>query len=148
TFSQVLWNPYPLYPGALVTSGPADMEATFRAPRSGRYHAWIEGSFARRLNLSVDGRRVGHTTASLENPGAYELIGAVRLARGKHRLTISQGGGDLRPGNGGYRSSLRHMGPIVFNPARDEQFAVTYLRAADWRRLIGMNADWLEIVRR
>ncbi|MGH2944418.1 MAG: hypothetical protein ACRDLN_16780, partial [Solirubrobacteraceae bacterium] len=78
----------------------------------------------------------------------YELIGAVWLARGRHRLSISQGGGDLRPGNGGYRSSLRHIGPIVFNPAPDEQFPVTYLRPGEWRRLVGMNADWLEIVRR
>ncbi|MDQ3678563.1 MAG: DUF3488 domain-containing protein, partial [Actinomycetota bacterium] len=143
----VLWNPFPLYPGALVTSGPADFDVAIRVPRSGRYRVWIEGSFARRLSLRIDDRFVGNTRASLENPGAYQRIGTVWLKRGRHRLRISQGGGDLWPGSGGYRSSLRHIGPIILNPVADEQYPVTYLRAREWRGLIGMNADWLEIVR-
>lgn len=143
----IAWTSFPLYPGALVTSGPGRLKAAIRVPRGGRYEAWIEGSFARRLSLRMDGRFVGHTRPGLENPGAYQRIGTIALTSGKHRLGILQGGGDLRPGNAGYRSSLRHIGPIVLRPMPDERLALTYLPARDWRRLIGMNADWLEIVR-
>jgi len=141
------WNPFSLYPGALVTSGPGRLDTAIRVPAAGSYHAWIEGSFARRLSLRIDGRLVGHTRAGLENAGAYQRLGTMRLAGGEHRLVLQQGGGDLRPGNAGYRSSLRHIGPIILAPVADDQLPVTYLRAGDWRRLIGMNADWLEIVR-
>jgi len=140
------WNGFSAYPGALVTSGPGRLPAPLRVARSGRYRIWVEGSFARRLTLSVDGRLVGHTRAGLENPGAYQLLGSVRLTRGTHRLKLEQGGGDLRPANAGYRSSLRHVGPIIVQPQFEAPLAVTYLRARDWRRLIGMNADWLEIL--
>ncbi len=68
------------------------------------------------------------------------------LERGRHRVAISQGGGTLGPGTGGYLSSLRHAGAIFLAPVADEALVVRLLDPADWRRLVGVNADWLEIV--
>ena len=62
-------------------------------------------------------------------------------------VTLVQGGGDLRPGNGGYRSSLRHIGPILLQPVRDDERRVRVIGAGDWRRLVGVRSDWLEVVR-
>jgi hypothetical protein len=62
-------------------------------------------------------------------------------------IFIRQGGGDLRPGTGGFRSSLRHIGPIYFDPVANERFPVREIEPARGRELVGVHADWLEIVR-
>lgn len=141
------WVEFPLFPGARVPAGPGAFHATIRAPRTARYRVWMEGSFARRMTVLLDGKVVGHTTQTLNNPGAYDAFGARMLTRGPHRLEVRQGGGDLRPGSGGYLSSLRHVGPVFVAPVADEAQRVHLLDPRDWRRLVGVYADWLEIVR-
>lgn len=140
--------PYPLYPGAVVPAIPGSAEGAFHAPRSGRYRAWIEGSFTRELTLKVDGQVVGVTPQGLNNPGAYAPLGVLELRRGTHRLELTQGNGDrTKPGNRGYSSSLRQIGPIIFSPVTNEGTAVTEIAPRRWRRLVGLRPDWLEIVR-
>jgi hypothetical protein len=141
------WAPFPPFPGAKVPAGPGSFQTTITVPRTARYRVWMEGSFARRMTVSLDGRVVGHTTATLNNPGAYDAFPTRTLTRGRHRLLVRQGGGDLHPGSGGYRSSLRHVGPVFVSPVADEAQRVRLLAPRHWRRLVGVNADWLEIVR-
>ncbi|MCA1682742.1 MAG: hypothetical protein LC685_01885, partial [Actinobacteria bacterium] len=142
------WPAYSLYPGAVVTAFPSRVTGPVQIARSGRYHLWLEGSFARSLNVAVDGRRVAQTTEGLNNPGAYEALATLQLTRGVHTIEVSQGIGDGKlPGNGGYRSSLRHIGPVVLNPVANEGGAVSVIAARDWRRLAGRQLDWLEIVK-
>jgi len=142
-----VWHAYTLYPGALVPSGPGRIDTTVSVPRTGEYRVWLEGSFGRQLTLAIDGRTVGRTSGGLNNPGAYASLAVVQLRRGTHRLALSQGNGNrLAPGNRGYISSLRHIGPIILNPATNEENAVSQLRPSQWRRLVGVRADWLEIV--
>jgi len=141
------WAGFGPYPGGLVTDGPGRSDAPVRIPRSGRYRVYVEGSFSRRITLRVDGRLVGHTPRVLNTPGAYAPIGTVELDRGLRGVRVVQGGGDLRPGNGGYRSSLRHVGPILFQPVRDDPTRARTVDAGDWRSLAGVRSDWLEIVR-
>ena len=140
------WAGFGPYPGGLVTDGPGRSDAPVRIARSGRYRVWVEGSFSRRITVRVDGRLVGHTPRVLNTPGAYAPIGTLRLRRGLRGVQVLQGGGDLRPGNGGYRSSLRHIGPILFQPIEDDR-SVRMIDADEWRRLVGVRSDWLEIVR-
>ncbi|HTN26007.1 MAG TPA: hypothetical protein VL120_18605 [Solirubrobacteraceae bacterium] len=142
------WVPFGGYPGALVPAGPGGVTARASVTAAGRYRLWIEGSFARRMTVRVDGRRVGRTPEELNNPGEYVSFGPLTLAPGAHRIAIHQGGGDLRPGSGGYLSSLRHVGAIVLSPLSEETLTVKTVAPAGWRRLVGVNADWLEIVRR
>ncbi|HEV2784839.1 MAG TPA: hypothetical protein VGV67_00510, partial [Solirubrobacteraceae bacterium] len=141
------WAGFGNFPEALVPAGPGRIDAPVRLPRTGEYNVWFEGSFARQLRLSTDGRPLGATREGLNNPGAHQLIGTRRLTRGPHGVQVVQGGGDLRPGSGGYRSSLRHIGPIWFQPVDDVQRRVRTIAARDWRRLVGVRADWLEVVR-
>lgn len=142
------WSDFSLYPEASLTNGPANIRLPLPITRAGRYHAWVEGSFARRIAIYVDGRRLPHTPSGLNNPGGYASLGELRLPRGTHEVRIRQRGGDLRPGSGGFRSSLRHIGPLFFDPVANARFAVRTIDARDWRSLIGVNADWLEIVSR
>ena len=142
-----LWDTFGGFPLGLVPAGPGFVDGPARIPRTSRYEIWVEGSFARRMRLSVDGRQVGVTRPGLNNPGAYELVTTRRLTRGIHGFEVRQGGGDLRPGSGGYRSSLRHIGPIWFAPVDDRARRVVTIGAGAWRRLVGVRADWLEVVR-
>jgi len=143
------WPDYLLYPGAVVTAFPSRVANTMRVQRSGRYHLWLEGSFGRSLDVAVDGRRVARTQPGLNNPGAYQALATLTLTRGVHQVEISQGVGDrTEPGNGGYRSSLRHIGPIVLHPVADERGTVNEIEPRQWRSLVGREIDWLEIVSR
>jgi len=142
------WTQFGNFPAALVSNGPANIRRPLHIARTGRYHAWIEGSYARRMAISVDGTRLPRTPSGLNNPGAYVSLGEVTLRRGEHELRIRQGGGQLRPGSSGFRSSLRHVGPLFFDPVANARFAVRTIDPRDWRTLVGVNADWLEIVSR
>ena len=141
------WFVYGNYPEALVPTSPGLVQGTVAVARAGEHRIWVEGSFARRMTLRVDGRTVARTPSELNNPGAYVDLGTVPLTAGEHSVELVQGGGDLRPGSGGYLSSLRHVGPIFVVPEGDDDAPVQQLAARDWRRLVGVNADWLEIVR-
>jgi hypothetical protein len=142
------WTTYGGYPGGVVPGGPGRTEGTITVPRAGPYRLWVEGSFARRMTLRVDGKVAGRTPQLLDNAGGYVSFAPLTLAAGPHRVEVSQGGGDLRPGNGGYLSSLRHIGAIQLAPVADETPAVRELDPRDWRRLVGVRSDWLEIVAR
>ena len=142
------WKGFGNFPEALVSDGPSNISAPIQIPRSGRYHVWVEGSFARRIEIGLDGRPLPRTPSGLNLPGAYASLGTVSIARGRHSVSIRQRGGNLLPGTGGYLSSLRHIGPIYFNPVVNEQFPVREIDPGRWRDLVGMRADWLEIVRR
>jgi hypothetical protein len=144
----VRWIGFGNFPEALLSEGPANFHVEIAIPRNGRYHVWVEGSFARDIHIGIDGRPLPHRPDGLNNPGAYASLGRVRLTRGRHVLTLRQYGGDLRPGSGGYQSSLRHIGPIYFDPVANERDAVRTLAPSRWRDLVGVRADWLEIVRR
>jgi hypothetical protein len=142
------WIGFGNFPEGLLSEGPADISAPVRIARTGRYHVWVEGSFARRMVISVDEQPLpGTPPQGLNNPGAYVSLGTVALTRGRHKVSIRQGGGDLRPGTGGYLSSLRHIGPIYFDPAANDGYRVVQLAPGQWRRLAGVRADWLEVVR-
>jgi hypothetical protein len=142
------WIGFGNFPEALLSEGPSNIRAPVAIAKTGRYRVWVEGSFARRMVIGLDGRPLPRTPAGLNNPGAYALLGTVSIRRGRHEVSIRQFGGNLRPGTGGYLSSLRHIGPIYFEPVANGRFAVREIDPARWRELVGLRADWLEIVRR
>jgi hypothetical protein len=144
----ILWIGFGNFPEALLTEGPSNIEREMRIPRSGRYHVWVEGSFERKITISLDGEPLPEQPDGLNNPGAYASLGTVRIRRGRHELSIRQFGGNLSPGSGGYLSSLRHIGPLFFDPVANERETVREIEPSRWRELIGVRADWLEIVRR
>jgi hypothetical protein len=142
----VSWVPFGGYPRSVVPAGPGSATGTIAVPAAGTYRPWIEGSFARQMTLRVDGRIAGRTHQELNNPGEYASFAPLRLTRGRHRVQISQGGGDPHAGSGGYLSSLRHVGALTLAPFADEKPAVRVIDPADWRQLVGVDSDWLEIV--
>jgi hypothetical protein len=141
------WSGNGLFLEGLQPDGPGHIDAPVRIPATGRYRVWFEGAFSRELSVYADHRLVGTSGKDLNNPGAYAEVGDERLTRGIHGVQVTQGGGDLAPGSGGYRSYLRHIGPIFFQPEQDWNLEVSTIAPAQWRRLVGRRVDWLEVVR-
>jgi hypothetical protein len=134
-------------PPAIVTvppfdpSGAVTRNAGFTAPASGVYGVWVGGAgFRRDVDVTVDGKQVGSGRHELSPPDQYQPLGSVRLSRGPHRLVLSYGGGDLRPGSLG---PGRTLGPVVLSQgtAAAPESLVSPDKA---RSLCGQNLDWIE----
>jgi hypothetical protein len=140
------WYQYGGYPGGLVGPGRGELAATVAIPAGGHFRLWLEGSFGRRVSVTIDGRLVGSASERPGNPGQYVPIGTADVAAGRHHITIAQGGGDLRPGNGGSDGSLRHIGPLAFSPPSNENLVVRRIAPDGARALCGRWLDWVEVV--
>ena len=140
------WGGNGVFPHGLLPDGPGRIDAPVRLPRTTCYRVWLEGAFSRELTVGTDGKPIGGSGKGLNNPGAYAFVGLRCLPRGIHGVQVTQGGGDLSPGSGGFRSYLRHIGPLLFQPQSDWTLEVETVDPARWRSLVGKNVDWLEIV--
>ena len=141
------WLAYPGWPKSVSTVSQGDSKSTVLLRERTRYTIWMEGSFGRRFTVYVDGRKVGSAMNEEGNPGGHLLVGTVTLAPGLHEVRAASSGGDLRPGNGGSESSLRHLGPVVFSPAVNEARTVRYVSPSRAEStLCGRSLDWVEIV--
>jgi len=79
---------------------PRSLRVAVTLPADGTYRAWIDGSFAGRLEVLVDGRSLGAHRHRLEHGGQLVPFGAARLAAGRHELALRYSGADLHPGSG------------------------------------------------
>ena len=140
------WIPYPAFPGALITIGPGRLESSLNLPRTADYQLWIEGSIGRRIWVLIDGKPAGSVSYELGYTGAMFRLARLRLTAGSHTVSIVRGGGDLRPGNGGSLSALRHVGPLWFSDAENEAQRLRTIAPADASQLCGRRLDWLETV--
>jgi hypothetical protein len=111
--------------------------------RAGRYAFWLGGSFRRRLQLSVDGKVIAEARHRLNNTAQFEPLGEARLAAGRHRVALTFGGADLRPGSAG---AAFGFGPLVLiRPEATDP--VTYVTAEDASLLCRRDLDWIEALR-
>ena len=108
--------------------------------RAGRYRIWVGGSFLGRVEATVDGQFVGSARHQLEWEGQYVDLGAVRLARGTHTVTLRYRSGGWRPGSHG--DAPFPLGPLVV--AQDDARALITVAPSDARSLCGRRLDWVE----
>jgi hypothetical protein len=134
------WVPAPEQPGGVSPVGSGTLDATVSVPSAGRYGVWIEGSFRRKIELSVDGRHVASVRNELSHGSQYVPLGSVELAAGAHELRLSYGGEELRPGSDGPPLPL---GPLVLGTATADR-PVEYLPSANAVSLCGQRLDWIE----
>jgi hypothetical protein len=143
------WFKYSAYPQSLVASGAGRIERRVNTYQGGNYRVWLTGSFARAVEVEVDGQSVGSVSHESGNPGQYFPLARLRLGTGMHRITVRRGGADLRPGDGGgVKSSLAYVGPVVLSPEANESPRVETASPSEADRLCGQRLDWLEIVER
>lgn len=137
------WFVDPTDGSVLRPVGPGKVKDSFTVRQGGEHEVWVQGSFGRGYEVSVDNRPVGELRNHLSGRNQYALSGRIRLATGAHAITLERGGGNFRPGNGG----LRMLGPIAIVPRRDDR-SVRTVDAREARSLCGRSLDWIEIVRR
>ncbi len=140
------WEPYSAWPEAIGTVTQGEVTSTVFVPRDSRYVVWLEGSFGRGFTVYLDGRRIGKVAYRENYPGGHERVATVTLRRGLHHIRLFSGGGDLRPGNGGSQSTLRHVGPLELSPPANESRTVRFVDPARAAALCGRSLDWVEIV--
>jgi hypothetical protein len=80
------------------------LSRSFSLPRAGSWELWLQGQFMPTVGVAVDGRAVASIAGQLAGnslvPDTARPI-ALRLAAGRHRLTIARASFSLAPGSGG-----------------------------------------------
>ena len=130
-------------PEGLALSTPGVLRQRFEVPAAGRYRIWLEGDFARPLEVAVDGEPIGEAGYQSGNEGNYATPLDVTLAAGRHTLEIERDGGEPRPADGG----ASRLVDVVVEPAGGP-LPVRSLPPDRWRLLCGLPVDWIEVVRR
>lgn len=134
------WRPHPYRADMVLTGAPGEAHATVTVTRPGRYRAWIAGSFGRSIGAYVDGRRIGQAVG-VNTVGQWHEVADVELARGRHELRITRGGGGLAPGDG----FSGELGPFALRRIEPED--ILRVRPARARaELCGRSWDWIELV--
>lgn len=138
------WATYSGSPDVVYPSGPGTLQATVSVPAAGRYGVWLGGSFRRRLEVSVDGRRVGEARHRLSHPGVFTPLGKIELARGSHTVTLRYSAANSSPGSGGTPFPL---GPLVLGRSTAELPVATVRPADAAGSLCNKSLDWVEAVK-
>lgn len=133
----------------LLAGTPGRLAQDFGIPNSGTYRVWMRGSVGRKVEIAIDGRKVGALRWRESYPGQYEPVTTMRLTRGTHHIEIVRGGGNLLPGTGNDASGFTTIiGPVVFDPT----FQHETIRTAPASALADLcrsdvRLDWLEVLR-
>ena len=123
-------------PVLAATDGRIEVE------RAGPYVAWLEGSVRGRVELLLDGRKVGEARSQLNNAGGFVRLGRVRLTKGVHDVALEFDGADLHPGSGPPSAT----GPLLFSPAGGGSERIVSVGVDRTQELCGRRWDWIEAV--
>ena len=131
-----------------VMPSPGRLQAQFRIARPGVWNVWLQGEIMRAVTVRVDGHAIGSIGGQVAGdvvvPNTMTPL-PVRLAAGRHDLSISRGGTSLAPGDGG--SGI--LTSVFLAPAgTGEQQQLHATPAAAWRALCGRRYFWIEAVPR
>lgn len=139
------WHGDKTEPYTVHSTGAGSIDSETVVPKSVTYRLWLMGSFSRRnLSVLVDDHPVGVVFDRLNPRGQYELVGEVKLRKGRHRISLRRDGGGLEPGSGG---SFRLIGTVILTTG-ERPSRVSYLPLERYRELCGREFDWVELVRR
>ena len=133
--------PVPRSPGAVYPGKEARFDTTVDVRRPGPHIVFAGGAFRRRLEVSIDGRRVAGERHRLSHAGHFEPLGEVELARGSHRVAVRYRPATTAPGSGGPAFPL---GPLYVVPVASPR--VELVAPGSARRLCGQRLDWIESV--
>lgn len=128
---------------------PGSAKATFTVEKAGRYHAWQGGSFARGVDVKIDGRSIGAARWQMANLGQFKPLGTITLTAGRHTYEVVRGGRSVHPG-GGLRPGpvfLEGLGPFALEPVSSAWNVVTVAPSQARSRICGKTVDWIELVR-
>jgi hypothetical protein len=138
------WPTSPGPPAQTYPDKPGTARVAVTVPASGVHDLWVQGSFARGLDVSVDGKHLGSTRNQLSFTGQWIRFGSRELTAGTHEVELRYPGGSLRPGSG---QQPETVGPVAVVP-REPRSELLDVARADARSLCTKPLDWLEVVAR
>jgi hypothetical protein len=127
--------------------GAGRLSAQISLPSTGRWEIWLQGQIMPTVKVAVDGHTAGSLGGQLGGnsvvPNSLTPL-SIFLARGSHTVTISRGGTDLAPGNGG-SAALYH---VLLTPAAPSGGILHSASPARWHSLCGRYYQWIEVLPR
>jgi hypothetical protein len=130
-------------PAAVAALSGPTTRPTIAVPAAGVYDAWLRGSFARELELSIDGRRLGSVRDERSFAGQWVRIGARQLRGGPHRIRLRYTAGVFRPGGG---SQPPEISAVALVPREPRPHLVQLAAPVRARELCALPLDWVEVV--
>jgi hypothetical protein len=128
-------------PYSFAPSGSGTIAVDFAVPEGGVYQLWLGGAVFGGLTLRVDGEAVASERAKIENGGAYEPVGAIRLAPGDHRLELEYQGSSIAPGSAAQPWAI---GPLLLAQPHENDLGTVSVPPDEYRRLCDQRWDWVE----
>jgi hypothetical protein len=114
-------------------------------PTTGDYDVWVQGSFARGIEVSVDGERVGGNARDERSfSGQWINFGVRRLEAGRHEVELRYPGGSAAPGTGQQPETI---GPVALQP-RSPRPELLHVSPENAQSLCKKPLDWLQVVAR
>jgi hypothetical protein len=143
---QTLWpgawsHELPSHTLSPTTPGQAVSRIALVSPQS--YELWLDGTFSRGFEVSVDGRALGGVKDELSANSTSIHIADVFLAPGVHTFVLTYPQANLTPGSG--EPELTSISAIVLQPRRPRSELVE-VAPRQATRLCGRTLDWIELV--
>jgi hypothetical protein len=132
-------------PAHIYPRGAGTAVLRMSVPRAGEYDVWVQGSFSRGIEVSVDGARVGGDARDERSfSGQWIRFGVRRLTAGSHEVSLHYPSGSAAPGTG---QQPETVGPVALQP-REPRPELLSVAPADASSLCTKPLDWLEVVAR
>jgi hypothetical protein len=128
----------------LTATSPGEAVGHIVLSNTQRYGLWLDGSFSRGFEVSVDGRAVGRVKNQLSGFGAYVHVAELFLSAGTHTVTLTYPHADLSPGSG--ENELTSISAITLEPQSPASELIE-VAPGSYSRLCGRTLDWIELVR-
>ncbi|HEX8742328.1 MAG TPA: hypothetical protein VF712_04270 [Thermoleophilaceae bacterium] len=136
------WTFAPGRPAKLFPTEEGTATLPAQVESAGDYDVWVQGSFARGLEVSVDGERVGLVRDQLNFEGLWNRFGSARVSAGRHTVELRYPGSSLRPGSG---DQPQRVGPVALVPVAPTP-QLGEFAAANAASLCGRALDWLAVI--
>ncbi len=133
----------PTEPGSpdLIPGAAGTATLSVEVPRSRKFSLYLLGSIRNRLDLVIDGVTIGSVEEQLNPSRQFLDFGEAWIGSGPHEVELKLHGQTLRPGSGGPPEPI---GPLVLDPAFNEDPPVREVPADQASELCGERLDWVE----
>jgi hypothetical protein len=119
-----------------VTDGRASV--TLKVPEAGPWRVYVGGATLGRLEVRLDGRRMGVKRHELSHDGQWLRYGSAELEPGEHTVQLRYSAGFPQAGIG----DPSPLGPVALAP--EGELEVTRVPPGRYRELCARRLDWVE----
>jgi hypothetical protein len=128
----------------LTPTSPGTAVTHIALARGEDYGLWLDGSFARGFEVSVDGRHVAQIKNELSNFPSYVQLTSLYLKPGVHTIALTYPHAGLTPGSG--TNEFTSLSAIALQP-QSPSSGMIEVSPRNASRLCGRTLDWIELVR-